>query len=167
MQKSQGKMIGEKGVRLVGKVWRKIAMKLSDKGFYALLLSGILSLTLLSRCEGLQVNIQVEVQTVKREEAALLVLIDNKSTYRIKITYPISTDMLKQDQYTEFRLPKAGNYKVVLTAYAEDPDYRNTYKPVKTVEIPTFLNGYDTIRTKGGFVGYNLEVTEGMIFPGK
>jgi len=142
-------------------------MKLSGKGFYALLLSGILSLTFLSGCEGLQVNIPVEIQTVKQEEASLLVLVDNKSTYRVKITYPISTNMLKQDQHTEFRLPKPGNYKVVLTAYAEDPDYRNTYKPVKTVEIPIFLNGYDTIRTKGGFVGYNLEVTDGMFFQGK
>ncbi len=38
-------------------------------------------------CAGLQVNIPVEVQLVKREESALLVLVENKSTRQIKITY--------------------------------------------------------------------------------
>ncbi len=92
-------------------------------------------------CEGLQVNIPVEFQTVKREEAALLVLVENKSTHQIKITYPVSTGILKQDQYTVFRLSKPGNHKVVVTAYAQDPDYSDVYQPVATVEVPVFLNG--------------------------
>ncbi|MDA8215443.1 MAG: hypothetical protein M0Z64_09245 [Nitrospiraceae bacterium] len=118
-------------------------------------------------CQGLQVNIPVEVQSVKREETALLVLVENKSTRQIKITYPVSTGMLKQGQYTVFRLPKPDNYKVVVTAYTEDPDYRDVYKPVATVEIPVFLNGYDTVRARGNFVGYYLEVTDGMLLPNK
>lgn len=112
-------------------------------------------------------NIPVEVQSVKREETALLVLVENKSTRQIKITYPVSTGMLKQGQYTVFRLPKPDNYKVVVTAYTEDPDYRDVYKPVATVEIPVFLNGYDTVRARGNFVGYYLEVTDGMLLPNK
>ena len=65
------------------------------------------------------------------------------------------------------RLPQAGNHKIIITAYTEDPDYRDVYKPVATVEIPVFLNGYDIVRAKGNFVGYYLEVTDGMFFPSK
>ncbi|MBU1182093.1 MAG: hypothetical protein KKF00_08030 [Proteobacteria bacterium] len=118
-------------------------------------------------CQGLQVNIPVEVQPVKREDAALLVLVENKSSRQIKITYPISTGMLKQNQHTVFRLPKPGNHKVVITAYSEDPDYRDVYRPVATVELPVFLNGYDIVKARGNFVGYYLEVTEGMLLPNR
>lgn len=121
----------------------------------------------LAGCEGLQVNIPVEFQSVKREESALLVLVENRSSRQVKITYPVSVGMLKPDQHTIFRVSKPGNYKVVVTVYAEDPDYRDVYQPVSTVEIPVFLNGYDIIRAKGAFVGYHLEVTDGMLFPGK
>lgn len=119
----------------------------------------------LAGCQGLQVNVPVEVQSVPREESALLVLVENKSTRWIKITYPISTDFLKQGQYTVFSLPQPGNYKVVITAYTEDHRYRDVFRPVVTREIPVFLNGYDIVRAKGKFVGYHLEVTDGMILP--
>lgn len=141
-------------------------MKLSDKGFYALLLSGILSLTFLSGCEALQVNIPVEMQSgprMTREEAALWVLVENKSTHQIKITYPVSIGMLRQDQYTIFRLSKPGNHKVMVTSYAEDPNYPNVYQPIETIEIPVFLNGYDVVKVKERLVGYYLEVTNGML----
>lgn len=118
-------------------------------------------------CAGLQVNIPVEVQSVKQEESALLVLVENKLTRQIKITYPVSTGMLKQNQYTIFRLSKSGNHRVVVTAYTEDLRYRDTYQPVATVEVPVFLNGYDVIRVKGKFVGYYLEVTDGILLPGR
>jgi len=118
-------------------------------------------------CEGPQVNLPVELQSVKREEAALLVLADNKSNRQIKITYPISTGILKQGQHTVFSLPKPDNYKVVVTASAEDLDYLDVYKPVVTVEIPVFLNGYDIVRAKGNLVGYYLEVMDGVLLPGK
>ena len=142
-------------------------MRLLGKNNPALLLSGILSLTLLSGCEGLQVNIPVKVQTVKREEAALLLLLENKSSRQIKITYPVSSGFLKQGQYTIFSFPKAGNHKVVITAYTEDRRYRDIYQPVATIEIPVFLNGYDTVRARGNFVGYYLEVTDGMVLMNK
>jgi len=115
-------------------------------------------------CQGLQVNIPVEVQPTKREDTVLLVLVENKSTRQIKITYPVSTGMLKQNQDTVFRLPKPDNHKVVITAYSEDPDYRDVYRPVATIELPVFLNGYDVIRAKGNFVGYYLEIKDGMLF---
>lgn len=130
----------------------------------------LLSLVCLMGCEGLQVNIPVEIQSgpsVKREEAALWVLVENKSTYQIKVTSPVSIGMLRPEQHAVFRLSKPGNYKIVITAFAEDPDYPNVYKPVATVEIPVFLNGYDVVRAKDKFVGYYLEVTEGMLFPDK
>ncbi len=117
-------------------------------------------------CSGLQVNIPLEVgPVVKREHAALWVLVENKSTYQIKITNPISTGMLKQDQHTTFRLLQPGNYKVIITAHAPDPHYANVYQLVKTVEIPVFLNGYDVVKVKDTFVGYYLVVTDGMLFP--
>ena len=122
----------------------------------------------LSGCQGLQVNIPVEVgSVVKREHAALWVFVENKSTHQIKISYPISTGMLGEGQYTAFRLPKPGNYKVVITAYAQDPNYPNVYQPVKTIEIPIFLNGYDVVRVKDTYVGYYLAVTDGMFFPNR
>ncbi|MBU4259580.1 MAG: hypothetical protein L6308_03730 [Candidatus Omnitrophica bacterium] len=116
-------------------------------------------------CSGLQLNIPVEVSPVKRENVALLVMVENKSTYQIKITHPISTGMLKQDQHTIFRLLQPGNYKVIITAHASDPHYPNVYQLVKTVEIPVFLNGYDVVKVKDTFVGYYLVVTDGMLFP--
>lgn len=118
-------------------------------------------------CNGLQFNIPVEFQSVPREDSALLVLVENRSTRWIKITYPISTDFLKQGQYTVFSLPQPGNYRVVITAYAENHRYRDIYRPVATREIPVFLNGYNLVRAKGRFVGYHLEVMDGMLFPGK
>mgnify|MGYP001559682175 FL=1 len=118
-------------------------------------------------CGGLQLNIPVKVESVKREEAALLVLVENKSSRQIKITYPISSGFLKQGQYTIFSFPKAGNHRVVITAYTEDRRYRDIYQPAATVEIQIFLNGYDMIRAKGRFVGYYLEATDGMLFPNR
>jgi hypothetical protein len=118
-------------------------------------------------CEGLQLNIPVQVQSVKREEAALLLLVENKSTRQIKITYPVSSGFLKQGQYTIFSFPKAGNHKVVITAYTEDRRYRDIYQPVATIDVPVFLNGYDLIKAKGNFVGYHLEVTDGMVLPNR
>ena len=49
----------------------------------------------------------------------------------------------------------------------EDPNYRGTYKPVAVAELPVFLNGYDMVRARGKFVGYNLEITDGMLLPNK
>ena len=124
-------------------------------------------LLLLVGCEGLQVNIPVEVQSVKREEAALLVIVENKSSRLIKITYPISTDFIKKEQHAILSFPKPGNHKVVVVTYTEDRRYRDVYQPVSTVELPVFLNGYDVVRARGEFVGYYLEVTDGMLFPNK
>lgn len=119
-------------------------------------------------CSGLRVNIPVEVgPIVKRENAALLILVENNSTYQIKITYPVSTGMIKQGQSMVFRLLRPDNYKVVVTAYAPDPNYPNVCRLVKTVEIPVFLNGYDIVKAKDTYVGYYLAVTDGMLFQNK
>lgn len=118
-------------------------------------------------CEGLQVNTPIEVQSVNREEAALLVLVENKSSRLIKITYPISTDFIKKEQYAILSFPKPGNHKVVVVTYTEDRRYRDVYQPISTIEIPVFLNGYDTICAKGNFVGHHIEVTDGMVLPNK
>jgi len=138
-----------------------MALKNKLNWCFALMLISIF----LSGCSGLQVNIPVEVNPVKRENVALLVLVENKSAYQIKITHPISTGMLKQDQHTTFRLLQPGNYKVIITAHAPDPHYPNVYQLVKTIEIPVFLNGYDVVRAKDTYVGYYLAVTDGMLFP--
>lgn len=118
-------------------------------------------------CQGLQVNVPVEVQQIRREDAALLVLVENKSSRLIKITYPISTGFLKQGQHTIFPFLKPGNYRVTITAYTEDLRYRDVYQPISTFEVPVFLNGYDTVRAKGNFVGHYLQVTDGMLLPNK
>lgn len=128
-------------------------------------ISAVIPIVFLIGCEGVQVNVPVEVgPVVKRENAALWVLVENKSTHQIKVAYPISTGMLQEGQHTVFHLPRPGNYKVVITAYAPDPDYPDVYRPVKTVEIPVFLNGYDVVWVRDTYVGYYLEVTDGMIF---
>ncbi len=136
-----------------------------DRYKYLILISGFIFFGV--GCKDVQLNIPVEFQPIKREDTALLVLIENKSTRQLKITYPVSMGMLKQNQHTVFRLSQPGNYKVVVAAYAEDPDYRGVYKHVATVEIPVFLNGFDVIRAKEKFVGYYLEVTDGMLFPNR
>jgi len=125
-------------------------------------------LILLSGCSGLGVNIPVEIgPVIKRENVSLLVMVENKSTYQIKITHPISTGMLKQDQHTTFRLLQPSNYKMIIAAHVPDPHYPNVYQLVKTIEIPVFLNGYDVVKVKDAFVGYYLAVTDGMFFPEK
>jgi hypothetical protein len=55
----------------------------------------------------------------------------------------------------------------MVTAYAEDPNYRDVYQPLATVEIPVFLNGYDVVKVKERLVGYYLEVTDGVFLPSK
>jgi len=128
-------------------------------------ISAVIPIAFLVGCEGVQVNVPVEVQTLKREDAALKVLVENKSNLYIKIIYPVQTGMLKPNQYTVFSLPNPGNYKVVITAYEKSKKYQYDYKEIKTVEMPIFLNGYDILRAKGGFVGYSLAFTDGMFSP--
>jgi hypothetical protein len=130
----------------------------------------VVCLLMLTGCEGLQVNIPVEVQSgprMSRAESALWVFVENKSNHQIKITYPISTGMLKKDQHTVFRFSNPGTHKVMVIAYAEDPHYPNVYQPIGTIEIPVFLNGYDVVKVKERFVGYYLEITDGMLSPHK
>ena len=122
---------------------------------------------LFAACDAIRLNIPVEVQSLKPEEAALLALVENKSNRKIKITYPVSTGMLNPGQHVVFRLPQPGNYKVLITVYVESPNYPDVYRPVSTVEIPVFLNGYDVVRARGAFVGYFLEVTDGMLLPNR
>lgn len=125
----------------------------------------ILSICVLvfSGCQGLQVNMPVEVQTVKREEASLLIYVENKSSYRIKLNYPVTTDYLDKGQYTIFPAPKPGNYTVTVTAYTVDYRYKEIYTPIASAEIPIFMNGYDLVRTEGGFAGANLEIKDSML----
>ena len=125
-----------------------------------------LSLFLLG-CEGLQVNIPVEVQSVRREDAALLVYIKNKSTLMIKVTFPVQSGILNPSQDLVFSLPRPGNYHVVVTAYEKGRDYRYDYREVSTVEVPVFLNGYDIFDVKGRLVGHHIEITDGMLLPNK
>lgn len=116
-------------------------------------------------CQGLQLNIPVEFQTLRREEAALLALVENKSNLLLRIVYPVQTGMLRPSQYTVFPLPQPGNHRVVVVAYQEGRDLSYEYRAVSSVELPVFLNGYDTFRAKGRFVGYHIEVTDGMLQP--
>ncbi len=133
-------------------------------GRYSVLIT--IFLVLVSGCSGLQVNMPIEVgPVIKREHAALWVLVENQSNHQIKISYPISTGMLQQSQYIAFRLPKLGNYKAVITAYAQDSSYPTVYRPIKTIEVPIFLNGYDIVQAKDTYAGYYLVVTDGMLFP--
>lgn len=124
---------------------------------------------LLAGCEGMQVNIPVEVkfQSIPQEEAALLVLVENKSALHIEIKHPIQSGMLRPSQNIIFPFPMPGNYTVVVAAYEESHNYRYNYQHISTIEIPVFLNGYDIIRAGGNLVGCYLEVTNGMLLPGR
>ena len=108
-------------------------------------------------------KVELKMEQLKREDAALKVLVENKSNLYIKIIYPVPTGMLKPRQYTVFSLPEPGNYKVIVTAYEKSKDYRYDYKEINTVEIPIYLGGHDILRTEGGFVGYSLAITEGDV----
>ena len=116
-------------------------------------------------CQGLQLNIPVEIQTLRREEAALLVLVENKSALLLRVVYPVQTGMLRRAQHTVFSLPQPGNYRVVVMAYQEGPHLSYEYRQVASLELPVFLNGYDVFQVKGRFVGHHVEVTDGMLVP--
>lgn len=122
---------------------------------------------IVSGCEKLQVNIPVEFQSIKRENASLLVLIENKTSLQSKISYPFQSGFLNPSQELVFSLPKAGNYRIVIEAYEKSRDYHYDYKYVSTIEIPIYLNGYDVININGRIVGSHIEVTNGMLFPEK
>ena len=119
----------------------------------------------LSGCASLPFDypkVGVKVETLKREDAALRVSVENKSSLYVKITYPIETTMLEPDQYTIFSLSKPGNYNIVFAGYEENKDYKYDYKKIKTIEVPVFLNGHDIIKARGELVGYSLVITDGM-----
>lgn len=105
---------------------------------------------------------EIRIQTLKQEDAALRVLVENKSSFYIKITYPVQTEMLEPNQYTIFSLPRAGNYNVVVTGYEESKDYKYDYKKIRTIELPIYLNGLDILKTRAELVGYSLTITDGM-----
>lgn len=105
----------------------------------------------------------ITVHTVKREDAALTVLVRNKSRYQLKLEYPTATGYFGFNQDIVFSLPKPGNYKVVVMAFARDLRYGEpVYSPVATTEIPVFLNGYDYVTVDDKFVGSYVAVTDGM-----
>ena len=116
-------------------------------------------------CQGLQLNIPVEIQTLRREEAALLVLVENRSALLLRVVYPVQTGMLQRSQHTVFSLPQPGNHRVVVVAYQEGRHLSYEYRPVASLELPVFLNGYDVFQVKGRFVGHHVEVTDGMLVP--
>lgn len=122
---------------------------------------------MLTGCEKLQVNIPVEFQSLKREDASLLVLIENRSALYLKMSYPFQSGFLKPSQEFAFALSKPGNYHIVVEAYEQSQDYHYDYKHVSTIEIPIFLNGYDVININGKFVGNHIAVTERMLSPNK
>lgn len=111
----------------------------------------------------------ITVHTIKREDAALTVLVRNKSRYQLKIEYPTATGYFGFNQDVVFSLPKPGNYKIVVTAFAPDRRYGEpVYSPVATAEIPIYLNGYDYLTVDDKFVGAYVAVTDGMLVrPGR
>ncbi len=126
-------------------------------------LSGV-SMVLMG-CQGLQFNLPVEVQTLRREEAALLVLLENRSTLLLRVLYPVQSGMLRPSQHVIFPLPQPGNHRVVVAAYREGRRLPHEYRPVASLELPVFLNGHDVFQVKGRFVGHHIEVTDGMLVP--
>lgn len=139
-----------------GKTMKKI-------GSWASLLSGLG--VFLVACQGFQLNIPLEAQTIRREEAALLVLVENKSTSLLRVVYPIQTGMLRPSQSVVFSLPQPGNYRVVVTVYQEGRHQPYEYRQVASLELPVFLNGFDLFQVRGRFVGHHIEVTDGMLVP--
>lgn len=158
--KTDGARIGSlarvHAVQACGETMKKI-------GSWASLLSGLGAF--LVACQGLQLNIPLEVQTVRREEAALLVLVENKSTFLLRVVYPIQTAILRRSQHAVFSLPQPGNYRVVVAAYQEGRHHPYEYRQVASLELPVFLNGYDLFQVRGRFVGHLIEVTDGMLVP--
>lgn len=66
----------------------------------------------LASCAGLQLNLPVEIQTVKQNEAALMIYAENQTSHIIKIEYPISTGYLARGQYAFVNVSRPGNYKI-------------------------------------------------------
>ena len=120
---------------------------------------------ILMGCQGLQLNIPVEFQTLRREEAALLVLVENKSALLLRVVYPVQTGMLRPSQHVVFSLPQPGNHRVVVVAYQEGRRLPYEYRQVASLELPVFLNGFDVLQVRGRFVGHHVEVTDGMLVP--
>lgn len=140
-------------------VTKRAKSRIGSRGYFVLL---VLCVLFLASCEVLQLNIPLQIQTVKQNEAALMIYAENQTSHIIKIEYPISTSYLSRGQYAFVNVSRPGNYKIVATAYSLDRRYQGAYAAIGTVEIPVFLDGNNIVRTRGGFAGYNLVITDGM-----
>lgn len=106
--------------------------------------------------------VTVNVESVREEDAAFLVCLDNQSSYTLKLTYPASSGFISPGQSVFLRMGEAGNHKLVITAYLSDKDRGNVYEPLATTEMPVFLDGKNLVSTQGKFVGALVTVTDGM-----
>ena len=106
---------------------------------------------------------QVDVESVQQADPALLVCIENKSSYTLKVTYPEASGFFYQGERVFIRLAQPGNHKIVMGAYTQDK-YNKIYEAIATTEIPIFLDGHTIVTVQGKGAGYLIAVTNGM-FP--
>ncbi|MDI6788635.1 MAG: hypothetical protein QME51_09715 [Planctomycetota bacterium] len=125
----------------------------------------LLLLFLLSGCG--EMKWQVTSVQVKQEDVALQVCLDNKSSYVVKANYPVASGYIGRYQHLVLKMPQLGQHNLSITAYVPDRDRGDVYTPVVTIDVPVFLDGTTTVSAHSTFVGYLLELTDGMFSPEK
>lgn len=116
-------------------------------------------------CSGVQFPITLELHSVGQDDSALATLVENRSSFLLRVMYPLQSTIFGPSQFVIFPLPYPGIHRLVVAAFQHGRHRWDEPRLVATLDIPMFLNGHELYRVKGRLVGHHVEVTDGLLVP--